>query len=154
MLPTTGAYLIQLRNHRLWRLKETCGSWGWARVCISSAESSQVGMQPLLLPQGELEPPCPEAAFCSRFCWYLNACIFWAALCSGSKQGWTRVRREVLRAYSVSDTVPGISLRLLFRSEHSLLLSCVPRFTASSPLFRSLLPLFQRTCRTLCSQMG
>lgn len=63
------------------------------------------------------------------------------------------MRRELLRARFARYSA-GISLRLRFRSEQSLLLSCVSRLTAPHLHSGACFPLFQSTCRTLCSQMG
>lgn len=76
MLPTTGAYLIQLRNHRLLRLKETLWVMGLSPRLNLFCRILPSGHAASVPATGRMGAPVPRSSFCSRFCWYLNACIF------------------------------------------------------------------------------
>ena len=63
MLPTTGAYLIQLRNHRLLRLKKTLWVMGLSPRLSLFCRILPSGHAASAPATGRVGPLCPEAAF-------------------------------------------------------------------------------------------
>ena len=67
MLPTTGAYLIQLRNHRLLRLKKTLWVMGLSPRLSLFCRILPSGHAASAPATGRMGPLCPEAAFVLLF---------------------------------------------------------------------------------------